>query len=175
MKILALDQSSRTTGYSVFEDDTLVTYGHFTLSKTDLGLRLVDMRLWLCEMIAANDFDKVYFEDIQLQDDVSNNVETFKTLAEVFGVVYETLSELKIQHQSLLAATWKSGVGIEGKKRPEQKKNAQKFVKEKYGIDATEDEADAICIGAYATGYRAPAKVKAKTTKKVESGFDWSD
>jgi hypothetical protein len=37
------------------------------------------MRLWLCDMIAANDFDKVYFEDIQLQDDVSNNVETFKT------------------------------------------------------------------------------------------------
>ena len=24
------------------------------------------MRLWLCDMIAANDFDKVYFEDIQL-------------------------------------------------------------------------------------------------------------
>lgn len=174
MRILALDQASRTTGYSIFEDGKLIDYGHFTVSDSDLGVRLMKIRDKLIVMLGQG-FDKVYFEDIQLQDDVQNNVETFKTLAEVYGVIYETLTEYKIPHQSVLAVSWKVAVGIDGKKRPEQKKNAQKFVKEYYGVNATEDESDAICIGAWATGYRTPAKAKAKTTKKVESGFDWSD
>ena len=47
----------------------------------------------------------------------------------------------------MLAATWKSKLKIRGKSRPEQKKNAQKYIKENYNMEPTEDECDAICIG----------------------------
>jgi cytidylate kinase len=110
-------------------------------------------------------------------DNISRQVtekgsECLLKLAEVFGVIYELLTALGIPNEAILATVWKSGVGITGKQRTEQKKNAQKWVKEKYGFSVTEDEADAICIGAYASGYRAPKIEKVKKSK-VE-GFDWS-
>jgi len=45
---------------------------------------------------------------------------------------------------------WKSKCGIKGRKREEQKLNTQIFVKDKYGFDCSEDEADAIGIGTWA-------------------------
>lgn len=172
MRILAFDQASHTTGYSIYEDGELVKYGKFTFDDDDFGVRLNKIRNQVKDMVCSSMFDKVYFEDIQLQEDVGNNVATFKKLAEVFGVIYELLTALGIPNEAILATVWKSGVGITGKQRTEQKKNAQKWVKEKYGFSVTEDEADAICIGAYASGYRAPKIEKVKKSK-VE-GFDWS-
>lgn len=52
-------------------------------------------------------------EDIQLQA----NVLTFKTLAEVLGVLYELFTELKIPHSAVLSTVWKSSLGIKGKDR----------------------------------------------------------
>ena len=92
-KILALDQSSRITGWAVFEDDKLIDSGKFTVSDDDIGIRLVKIRKKVLELISQFEIDKVYFEDIQLQGNVTNNVQTFKVLAEVFGVIYETLKD----------------------------------------------------------------------------------
>ena len=39
-KLLALDQATRTTGYSVLEDERLVKVNHFTLDNPDMGVRL---------------------------------------------------------------------------------------------------------------------------------------
>ena len=78
-----------------------------------------------------------------------NNVNTFKVLAEVFGVIYEYLVEIKLPHSAVLAGTWKSTCGIKGKTRTEQKKNAQNFVFKTYNIQASQDACDAICIGTH--------------------------
>ena len=51
--------------------------------------------------------------------------------------------------EAVLAGTWKSTLGIKGKTRPEQKQNAQKWVIATYGVKPTQDECDAICIGAH--------------------------
>ena len=48
------------------------------------------------------------FEDIQMQGNVANNVQTFKTLAEVFGVIYELVTELNLPNTAVLASSWKS-------------------------------------------------------------------
>lgn len=52
-------------------------------------------------------------------------------------------------HTTVLAATWKSYLGIKGRNRPEQKHNAQEYVENNHGIHATQDEIDSICIGLY--------------------------
>lgn len=75
-------------------------------------------------MIDEYDVDEVAFEDIQLQNNVVNNVDTFKKLAEVFGVVYELCVELKIPRTAVLASSWKSTLGIKGKDRAAQKRAA---------------------------------------------------
>ena len=175
MIILAFDQSSRTSGYSVFEDNKLKEHGTFTFSNSDLGVRLYKIRQKVEELINLYHPDKIIFEDIQLQDEIYSqksigNVKTFKTLAEVFGIIYELATELNIDNEAYLAGTWRKGLGIAGNHRDQQKANAQKWVYDNYGIRVVEDEADAICIGAYGTGIRTS---KQKELKQLQP-FDWS-
>ena len=174
MIILAFDQSSRTSGYSVFEDDKLKEHGTFTFSNNDLGIRLYKIRQKVEELINLYHPDKIVFEDIQLQDEIYSqknvgNVKTFKTLAEVFGIIYELATELNIDNEAYLAGVWRKGLGIAGSYRDQQKANAQKWVYDNYGIKVVDDEADAICIGAYGAG------VRTQKQKKTElKPFDWS-
>ena len=78
-----------------------------------------------------------------------NNVQTFKVLAEVFGVLYELCVDMEKPVDAVLAGTWKSTLGIKGKTRAEQKRAAQVWVVNTYGKKPTQDECDAICIGAH--------------------------
>lgn len=167
-KLLALDQASHTSGYSVFYDDKLEAHGKFTFDDEDIGERLYKIREKVKELINKYDINEVVFEDIQLQTNVGNNVKTFKILAEVFGVIYELVTELGLPHTEVLAGTWKSTLGIKGRNRQEQKKNAQNYVINTFGIKATQDESDAICIGAHMIQKSIPQKIK-------NEGFDWSD
>ena len=57
------------------------------------------------------------------------------------------LYEQELLYFIIEPSKWKSTCGVKGKKRVDQKANAQNFVKEQFDIDASEDEADAICIG----------------------------
>ena len=40
MRLLSLDQSSKVTGYAVFIDGELKTYGKIDLKDSDVGIRL---------------------------------------------------------------------------------------------------------------------------------------
>lgn len=163
MKILALDQASKTSGYSIWNDNELVSYGKFTFDDDDIGQRLMKIRNKVKTLITENDIGYVIMEDIQVQQ---NNVQTFKVLAEVFGVIYELVTEMGIPNHAVLSSVWKSVVGIKGRARPEQKRNAQQHVTDTYGIKATQDESDAICIGEY--------YIKKHLSFKEKVGFDWS-
>lgn len=158
--ILALDQASRTSGYAIFRNGQLYSYGTFTVTDQDIGDRLYKIRSKVQELINDFNIDEVVLEDIYLDNQRTNNVNTFKVLAEVFGVIYELLVELKIPRTAVLAGTWKSTCGIKGKTRPEQKKNAQKFVLNTYSEKASQDACDAICIGTH-------------IIKKNESEINW--
>lgn len=158
--LLALDQASRTTGYAIYQDDKLIKYNKFTFDDSDFGVRLLRIRNKIDNLIKEYNIDEVAFEDIQLQE----NVETFKKLAEVFGVVYELISEKQLPYYIVLASSWKSTLSIKGRHRAEQKKNAQKWVEETYNIKPTQDECDAICIGAHVL-----------INKRKNATFDWAD
>lgn len=164
-KLLALDQASRITGWAYFEDKELKEHGKFVADDDDIGERLYFIRDKVKELIDKYDINEVAFEDIQLQGNVTNNVQTFKILAEVFGIVYELVTELNIPHTAVLSGTWKSTLGIKGRTRPEQKRNAQAFVQQTYNIKATQDECDAICIGTHMI----------LNKNNIEPGFDWSN
>ena len=157
--LLALDQASQTTGYAIFKDGKLLTYGKFSFDD-DIAERLVKIRKKVLALIDEYDINEVAFEDIQMQGNVANNVQTFKVLSEVYGVILETLEEIKVKYYIVSSNTWKSTLKIKGKNRPEQKRAAQQYVLDTYDVKPTQDEADAICIGAHIV--------------KTNSGFDWS-
>ncbi len=150
MKILAVDQASKTSGWAIFEDGVLLEYGKFTYDMPDLGVRLHKIKTSIQEIVEANNIDKLYLEDVQYQENVINNVQTFKTLAKVLGVLYEYGIAAGLDPEIVLAGTWKKHLGIKGAKRADQKRNAQNYVIEHYQVKPTQDECDAICIGTYA-------------------------
>ena len=162
--LLALDQSSRISGYAIFQEGKLIKWGKIVVEDNDIGLRLVKIRKEVENLITTYNINEVIIEDIQLQGNVTNNVQTFKTLAEVFGVIYELVTELNIKNSAVLASYWKSTLWIKGKTRPEQKRNAQEFIQKTYNIKPTQDECDAICIGCHHLIH-----------KVSNDSFDWSD
>ena len=166
-RLLALDQSSRCTGWAIFVNDQLEDYGTLTLVNNDIGERLLTLKQEILKLIRKHDINEIAFEDIQMQTSIGNNVSTFKALAEVFGIMQLICTELQIDYTVVSAATWKSTLGIKGKKRTEQKQDAQRYVLETYNISAIQDAVDAICIGTHMV------KNPGKNTKVFERGINW--
>ena len=163
MKILlALDQASKTSGWAVYKDNKLFKFGKFTFEDDDIGTRLMNIRNKVISLIQEYEVTEAAIEDIQLQTSVGNNVVTYRTLAEVRGVLEELFTELKIPYQVVFSGTWKSALSIKGARSADQKRAAQEYVFNKYTINATQDTCDAICIGDYLTGADS-------------DGFDWSE
>lgn len=150
MKLLALDQSLNTSGWAIFEDDKLKTYGTFTISPTrPIEERLHNIWKQVNELYALHEFDFLVFENIQQQ---YGNVETFKKLAYVQATLmlwcYNTAMKFKI----LGPSEWRKVISDKykikfGKARKEQKENCMKFIQEQYEKQCSEDEADAIALG----------------------------
>ena len=165
MKILALDQSTRVTGWAVFADNALQEYGKFDAENagTDIGKRLTYIREKVKTLIDKYDIQKILIEEIQLQNTVGNNVVTYKKLAYVQAILIQMFDELRLPYEIIASSSWKSTLGIKGRARAEQKKNAQIYVNTIYGIKATQDECDAICIGTHYT--KLPSN----------EGFNWAD
>lgn len=146
INILALDQASRTSGWAVFQEDELVASGTFTYADDNFSERLVKIRKKVISLIDEYKIDKILLEDIQLQGQ-TNNVSTYKALAEVLGVLEELTQELGIPHELVHSQTWKSVLDIKGRDRATQKRNAQAYVAAAYNKKVSQDESDAICIG----------------------------
>ena len=149
-RLLALDQATEKTGYSVWEGDKLIKYGLFRLtditeskSSSALEERMLNVKWFMERMIEEFDIDYVILEDSQMQ----LNAKVFKTLSALQGVLRVSLYENGIPFNILKPSEWRGCLGIRGRKRSEQKSNALKYVKDKHGIDAEEDVAEAICIG----------------------------
>ena len=149
--LIAFDQALNTTGYSIFKDGNLVEYDKFTTSDVSTALKLKEFREFLEKLVEDKQPKKVAFEEIQLQQipgsTAHGNVETFKKLAYVQAILMEYLSEKGIPFEIVSSNTWKSTCGVKGRSRVEQKRNAQNFVLEEFGVKAIQDICDSICIG----------------------------
>lgn len=64
MIVLALDQSSNITGYAIFENENLITYGKFNTGDKPLPERLVLIRTAIENLIKQYNVTKVIYEDI---------------------------------------------------------------------------------------------------------------
>lgn len=157
-RTLALDQATHTSGWAVFDDENLIKYGKYTAKDhSDIDYRIADFKNYLINMIEFWQPDLVILEDIQLQQfgpKSANNVQgvtTYKGLAKLQGVIINLLIEFGVEYEIAHTGTWRECCGIKGKSRSERKKSAQLIVQDIYGVNPTQDEADAICIGLYIT------------------------
>ncbi len=165
-RVLALDDATGTTGYAVFDGDALITYGKITMSAPSPIERIVAIKQWMLSMISNWKPDVIAIEDIQLQQGKFENVKTFKVLAWLQGVLLSSLFEEKVISLVVPPATWRATCGITARTRADQKRQAQNKILDWYSIRATQDEADAICIG-YHTAM--------KYIKEEENMMNWEE
>lgn len=146
-RVLALDQASRISGYSVFDGDKLVGFGTFEATETEEGRRCHEVKVWLMSMIENWKCDIIGIEGIQYQEKMG--VTTFQTLARLQGILIDLCIELNIPYVICSTNTWRNYVGVKGRSRADRKKSMQLIIKEKYDISVSDDIADAIGIGKY--------------------------
>lgn len=154
-RIIALDQATNISGWSVYDNKELVAYGKIEFTQMDTIERISKLRQWLVNMIENWKPDRIGLEDIQLQKFANKYgkeaeaVTTYKVLAQLQGTLAVSAFEKGISSIIVHTATWRSYCGISAKSRNDQKRAAQLFVLKKFGKNVTQDEADAICIGLY--------------------------
>ena len=152
-RILALDQATHITGWSIYDGQELIRYGTFSTNQKDEIARISTIKNWLISMIENWKPDFVAIEGIQFQDESSGNkmgVTVFQGLARLQGVLMETCHTQKVDYTVCPTNTWRNHCGVKGRYRADKKRSMQLIAKKWYDISLTDDEADAVGIGKYA-------------------------
>ena len=147
MRVMSFDQSTRVSGWSLFEDDEYVCSGIVDMSKSELetGGRSFEMarRLWI--LLREHKPDHLVIEDTQQQ----NNVKTVIILSRLQGMIIGYAEARGIRVHILLPSAWRKALNyVQGPKvkRAELKQQSADFVKKQYGFELSEDENEAVCI-----------------------------
>lgn len=154
-RILALDAATGITGYAVFDNDNLVHYGTYKVDKElPIEERINNIKKWLQAVMLEWQPDEIGIENIQLQafgHSGNYQVETYRVLANLQGVLIDTIYEAQLPFHLVYSSQWRKYCGIsEGSAlRENKKKMAQDKVMLWYQQNCTQDEADAICLGKY--------------------------
>ena len=151
MIILSIDASTKSTGYAVFKDTKLVTSGCLTASSTDLIKRIHKIVNGLEEILDTNKAEKIILEEVRPENGIQN-IQTHRALmwlqAEIAIMVHDNFPKTTIEY--VYPNEWRAKCGIKtgaGVRRQSLKPADIKFVKDTYGIEVNDDEADAIGIG----------------------------
>ena len=147
-RLLAIDQATRVSGWSVYSDGKLLRYGIFETNLEDEIQRDLTVKNWMLSMINNWEPDMVALEGIQYEEEYG--VKTFATLARLQGILMGCLAENQVPYVVCPTPTWRSYCNVKGRTRGDKKRSMQLIVKKWHDITITDDCADAIGIGHYA-------------------------
>ena len=150
MIILALDLSTKSSGFAIFDGQELKKYGCITAGSSNLYRRIDKMIEELSIILSENKINKVVIEEV-LPEDVKGNQTVFKALIYLQGFVMHLLDKYKITDVNFInASAWRKKCGIHTGPRVYRESLKPKdiaFVYNQFGIKVNDDVADAICIG----------------------------
>lgn len=146
-KILALDQATVNTGWALISSEGVIEFGLIHAdSKLPNEERLREMHSQIKRLIKKVKPSLVVMEAVQYQ----SNFATFGTLNNLQGVIMAEIFNNNLVFIIVPCSKWRSYCGIRGKRRIELKSNTRMYIADRYGIIASEDEADAIGIATWA-------------------------
>lgn len=144
MRILALDASTKATGWSVFDDGGYLISGMIEQKSKDTYERIYKMQNQIEKLIDKYNPDEVYLEDIVME----RNANTFRLLGFLSGGIQYICQNKWIPVRLIGASEWRGMIGIQeqGMKRADLKSNALALCAKYTGLFVDEDEAESICI-----------------------------
>lgn len=147
--VMAIDFSTTSTGWSVFQGKRLLTCGTIKIKSKEFVKRVEKTSLSLKNIVEAYNVKKIYIE----QMNVINNFKTLRTLAYSHGILYGYLKDYQIEYINV--NTWRK-YHFEGKHNKKEYKELAIQKAKKYLLDErlkrdieSDDEAEAILIGIY--------------------------
>lgn len=148
MVVVAFDQSTRASGWSVFQDGEYVHSGIIDMSKSKLetDARSFAMAKELWKVLKHYKPQHVVLEETQQQ----SNVKTVIVLARLQGMIIGYAEAHGVKTHVVEPARWRKELHYaQGPKvkRAELKQQSLDYVKENLGLDLPEDQAEACCIG----------------------------
>lgn len=153
--MLTIDSSTKKTGIcvwknAVYKEHLLVNYDPAEVKDIECSKMADRFPLMSHDILAI--LNKYKPQIIYIEDEVvARNMDTCRFLFRLQGVIEGWALEHDCEFNTVRPSEWRAVCFNQGnKKRKELKALAIAYVKEHYGLDVTDDEADAICIGVYA-------------------------
>lgn len=146
-RLVTIDSSSKKSGLAYFENGIYKEHCLIDCSKEkEMETRFEEMskRLWLT--LYKYKPDIVYIEETV----VLRNAQTQRFLTRLQGVVYAWCINNDCEFNTIRPTSWRAAIGMkQGRNvtRNQLKEQSVKYVLDKYGLNVTDDESDAICIG----------------------------
>lgn len=149
MKILALDLSTKSAGWAIFDEKKLIDYGCVTATNSNVLNRIPTIVEELKTIYNKYLPQEIIVEEV-LPEDVGHNGSVYKALMYLQALVAIEFNKYGKKLEFYTASEWRRKCGIRtgrGVKRDTLKAADIKFVKDNYMISANDDICDAICIG----------------------------
>ena len=153
--ILSLDLSTKSSGWAVFNGEDLIEHGCITSASTDMIKRIHIMTDGIKTLLDKYlDIDTIIVEEVRPEGGYGvGNQKTHKALmylqAALEFLVHDDYNK-RVNIEYIYPSSWRAAIGIKtgrGVKRTSLKEQDIEFVKEQFGLEVNDDEADAICIG----------------------------
>lgn len=136
MMYCGLDLSTSCSGFSFFDNNTLVKYGAIKPRGDDWRIRIMEESNQLICLLKKYKPDKIFIEDVPLKPGTN----TLLKLGAVHGMILTISSQLKLNPVFLLPNQWRKKIGLydgtrEGLKRDVLKEKAIIMANEVFGLD----------------------------------------
>lgn len=146
MRVCGIDASTNKTGVSLFIDGEYSGHMLIDLHKIkDSNVRVPKMMKEIKGVLDYYEPDIIVMEECLLK----TNIATVKLLSYLAGAIISWAADNQVEFRFQLPSEWRKRVEIvQGPKTPRDKlkQEAIDMVKEKFGIDVTDDEAEAVLI-----------------------------
>ena len=153
---IGLDMSTKSSGYSVFADDKLVTYGLWQKDNSDWRERCVEMGKCLSKLLTSYPDSIIYCEDTI----GTPNIATIKKLSVLQGVILGIATAHNVKIYFLSPSTWRSELELftgsrKDTERELMKEHTVNYINKQFGLDlfykyksakSQDDIADSIAI-----------------------------
>lgn len=146
IKLVSIDGSTQKTGIAYFFNGEYVEHVLLDFSKDkNMENRFESMSKAIWQKLDEYRPNIIYIEETYM----ANNPQTSKILTRLQGVVYAWCINNACEFNTIRPTSWRKQLNFQqGKnvKREQLKKQSLQYVLDNYGLEVTDDEADAICI-----------------------------